>query len=73
MWWLEFLEFAVFFICLYLVYLGCKQDFSAERRLHLSNSKCDKVIKQKITSQCNENNSTVTEPELPSYSEVVHP
>ena len=72
MWWIEFLEFVLFFICLYLAYLGCKQDFSAERRPCLSNTKRDKVVKHKSKSQCNENNSTVTEPDLPSYSEVVH-
>ena len=74
MWWLEFLEFALFFTCLYFAYLGCKQDINAERRPCLSNSnlKRDKVTNQNNTSQDNENNDTSLEPDLPSYSEVVH-
>lgn len=69
MWWLKYLEGAFFVICLYLAYIGCIQYYKEEQRHSLTPPR-DKVVKSESRSHCNE--KITIEPELPSYSEVVH-
>ena len=70
--WIEVIEIGLFCVCLYLAYLGCKQDLSASPMKNIPRLQ-KKVTKVKQEPPCpNNNNITTTQPVgLPSYNEVV--